>query len=319
MFMRLDRRQFSGMLVASLAVPSLPASALTVRGVELGLQAYTFHMVTEGGSRAVDVMIEAMKQLGVDLLELWSPLVEPFLLPLFYWQPYLKDPSQRVEKVTPAMAQAKRDRLRAWRNPVQPDWFPAVALKFREAGIRLFAYNYSFEPTMTDAEIDAGFLQAKALGVDLITASGHVSTAKRVVPFATKHNMRVAFHNHAEKDPDVISGPDSFAQVLAMSPLYRVNLDVAHYAAAGFDAVAYLREHHDVITNVHVHDRKANYGDSVPFGEGIAPTREVLTMIRDNGWKLPVFYELEYVGRDGRDVVAETARELAYERKILES
>jgi sugar phosphate isomerase/epimerase len=131
--------------------------------------------------------------------------------------------------------------------------------------------------------------------------------------------MRVAFHNHTSTDPDEVSSPESFREVLALSPLFRINLDVAHFAAGGHDAVAFLKEQHTNITNLHMHDRKANAGDSVPFGEGVAPAQAVLRMLRDNGWKIPVFYELEYVGGDGRDVIAETARELAYERKILES
>ena len=318
--MQVDRRCFGSMLAATLALPSLPARALTVRGVELGLQTYTFHQVRMGGLAAVDTMIAAMKQLDVTLCEMWAPLIEPFPMPLFYWRGWTPASEASPAKPSAEASKAQREALRAWRPNPPADYFPSIRRKFDDAGMRLFAYNYSFDASMTDGEIDAGFVHAKAMGIDLITASSTISAASRVVPFATKHSMHVAFHGHSEKDdPDQIAGPESFAKVLAMSPLYRVNLDVAHYAAAGFDAVAYLREHHDVITNVHVHDRKANAGASVPFGEGVAPTREVLTMIRDNGWKIPVFYELEYVGRDGRDVIAETARELAYERRILES
>jgi sugar phosphate isomerase/epimerase len=318
--MQFDRRQFTGMLGAALALPSLTASALTVRGVELGLQSYTFHQLREGGLAAVDTMIATMKQLDMTLLELWAPQIEPFAMPVFYWRGWTPASVPTPAKLTLDETKAKREALRAWRVSPPADYFPSIRAKFAKAGIRVFAYNYSFEPSMSDGEIDAGFLHAKAMGLDLITASSRVSDAKRVVPFAAKHKMRVAFHGHSAKgDPDQIAGPDSFAAVLAMSPLYRVNLDVAHYSAAGFDAVAYLKEHHDVITNIHVHDRKGNDGASVPYGEGVAPTRAVLTMIRDNGWKIPAFYELEYVGADGRDVIAETAREIAYEKKVLES
>jgi sugar phosphate isomerase/epimerase len=320
--MHYDRRQFSGLLAAALTLPSLPAAALTVRGVELGLQAYTFHQIREGGLAAVDTMIAAMKQLDVNLCELWSPPIEPFPMQAGYWRPFVPgaDPKPPPPaRPSPEAMKAQREKLRAWRINPPVDYFPTIRKKFHDAGIRIFAYNYTFDPAMTDEEINAGFLHANEMGVDLITASSKVSVAERVVPFAAKHKMRVAFHGHSATNPDEISGPDSFAKVLAMSPLFRVNLDVAHYAAGGHDAVAYLKEHHAVITNIHVHDRKGNNGVSVPFGEGVAPTREVLTLIRDQKWKIPVFYELEYVGGDGRDVIAETARELAYERRILES
>ena len=57
----------------------------------------------------------------------------------------------------------------------------------------------------------------------------------------------------------------------------------------------------------------------MPYGQGVAPTKEVLQLIRDNKWPIPAFYELEYVGADGRDVIAETRRELDYEIKVLNS
>jgi sugar phosphate isomerase/epimerase len=318
--MQLDRRQFTGLLAATLAMPSIEAHALTVRGVQLGLQTYTFHNVREGGPAAVDTIIAGSKRLNVDLIELWAPLIEPFPMPSGYWRNFAQPPVPAPAPASPDAAKAQREKLRAFRINPPADYFPSIRAKFAKGGIRIFAYNYSFDPSMTDDEINAGFLHAKAMGLNLITASSRISAAQRVVPFAAKHNMRVAFHGHSEKDdPDQVAGPDSFAKVLAMSPLYRVNLDVAHYAAAGFDAVAYLKEHHAVITNIHVHDRKANAGASVPFGQGVAPTRDVLTLIRDRKWKVPVFYELEYAGGDGRDVIAETARELDYEKKILEA
>ena len=316
--MRCTRRHFSAGLAAALALPSLRLRAMEVRGVALGLQTFTFHQLHSGGLAAVDTMIAAMHTLDVDLCELWSPQIEPFPLPFGYWGKF--SPGTPVlEKPSAEAAAQQREALRAWRIHPPAGQLEAIRQKFKDGGIRLFAYNYSFQPTMTDAEIDAGFLHAKTLGVNLITASSKVSMAKRVVPFAAKHNLRVAFHGHASKDPDEVSSPESFAAVLAMSPLYRVNLDVAHFASAGYDAVAFLKANHDKITNLHVHDRKINDGASVPFGEGVAPSREVLLLVRDRGWKIPVFYELEYVGGDGRDVIAETARELAYERKILVS
>ena len=301
--MHCNRREFSAGFAAALAAATLPLRAMEVRGVTLGLQTYTFHQLHEGGLAAVDTMIAAMHSLKVDLCELWSPQIEPFALPFGYWGRYSPG-TPAPARPAPEAVQQQREALRAWRIHPPAGQLEAIRKKFKDGGIRVFAYNYSFQPTMTDEEIDAGFLHAKALGIDLITASSKVSMGKRVAPFAARHNMRVAFHGHASKDPDEVSSPDSFAAVLAMSPLFRVNLDVAHFASAGYDAVAFLQANHEKITNLHLHDRLINDGASVPFGEGVAPSREVLLMVRDKGWKLPVFYELEYVGGDGRDVIA---------------
>ncbi len=312
------RRHFTAGLSAAVAFPALAARAMEVRGVQLGLQTYTFHNVRAGGLAAVDSMIADMRTLNVDLCELWAPQIEPFPLPYGYWGRYVTG-STPPPTLTPDEVKQQREARRAWRLNPPAGQMEAIRAKFKNAGIRVFAYNYSFEPTMTDDELNAGFVHAKLLGVDLITASSKQSVARRVVPFAAKHNMRVAFHGHASKNPDEVSNPDSFAAVLAMSPLYRINLDVAHFSSAGYDAVAYIKENHDKITNLHLHDRLLNDGASVPFGQGVAPSRDILLLVRDKGWKIPVFYELEYVGADGRDVVAETARELAYERRILAS
>lgn len=319
--MVLNRRQFAGAFAATLASTALPARALEAHGVQLGLQSFTFHQLRMGGHAAVDEMTAAMQTLGVNLCELWAPQIEPFPLADGYWRAWLPN----VEKGAPVKPSreemdARRQALRAWRTNPPPGYLVQVANRFGNARIRLFAFNYSFEPTMNDAEIEYGFAAAKALKVDLITASSRISDAKRLVPFAAKHSMRIAFHGHADtKDPDQITTPESFRTVLSLSPLYRINLDVAHFASAGFDAVAFLKEQHANITNIHVHDRKANAGASVPYGQGVAPTKEVLQLIRDNKWPIPAFYELEYVGADGRDVIAETRRELDYEVKILSS
>jgi len=64
------------------------------------------------------------------------------------------------------------------------DHFGAIRRKFGASGLSIFAYNYSFNPSFTDAEIDRGFAMARALAASFITASTTVAVAKRVVPFA---------------------------------------------------------------------------------------------------------------------------------------
>lgn len=192
--MVLNRRQFTGALAAALASTALPTQALQAHGVQLGLQSFTFHQLRTGGVAAAEEMATAMKTLGVDLCELWAPQIEPFPLADGYWRAWLPN----VEKGTPAKPShdeiaAKRMALRAWRTSPPQGYFQQIANAFASANVRLFAFNYSFEPTMNDAEIEYGFAAAKALKVNLITASSRISDAKRLVPFAAKHGMRIAF------------------------------------------------------------------------------------------------------------------------------
>jgi sugar phosphate isomerase/epimerase len=314
----LNRRQFVAGMGAAASLAALPLRALSVHGVRLGLQSYTFHNMQEGGLKTTQKIAEEMRDLKVDLVELWAPQTDPLPLPERYWWPWAHPGSVVPALISNTERERRRAALRAWRTSARPSYFELIRGHFESEGVELFAYNYSFEPTMTNAELQHGFMAANALDVKLITSSSKLSVARRVVPFAEKHGIKVAFHNHAvTKDPDDIATMESFQEVLAMSSMFRINLDVAHYAASGLDAVAALETLHDKITNLHVHDRKANDGDSVPYGEGVTPAAQILKMNRDRGWKIPCFYELEYVGGDGRDVIAETRRELDYEIRVL--
>ena len=75
-----------------------------------------------------------------------------------------------------------------------------------------------------------------------------------------------------------------------------MNLDIGHFTAANYDAVAYIREHHDAITNLHIKDRKRNQGDNVPWGTGDTPIREVLQLLKKERWPIHAHVEYEYRG-----------------------
>jgi len=117
------------------------------------------------------------------------------------------------------------------------------------------------------------------------------------VPFAEKHQMMVAMHGHSNRtDPNEFCTPESFAAAMKMSKQFKVNLDIGHFTAADFDAIAYIREHHADITNLHLKDRKKHEGDNVPWGEGETPIREVLLMLKTEKWPIPAYVEYEYRG-----------------------
>ena len=118
-----------------------------------------------------------------------------------------------------------------------------------------------------------------------------------MVPFAEKHRMRVAMHGHSNlTDPNEFATPESFAAAMKMSKYYKVNLDIGHFTAANFDAVAYIREHHADITNLHLKDRKKNQGDNTPWGQGDTPIEAVLKLLKQERWPIRAYIEYEYKG-----------------------
>jgi len=270
----ITRRQFSKLALASLAVPRTLAAAgidSRIAGVRVGVQTYSFRALprSEGGDQ-VDAMIDAMKTCGIGECEVWSPMVEP---------------------------RASRDELRKWRIETPLDHFRTVRNKFEAAGIVIYAWNYSPDASFTDAEIDRGFEQAKALGADIITSSTTIEVAKRIAPLAEKHKITVAMHGHSNTSkPGEFASPESFAQAMKMSKYFKVNLDIGHFTAANFDAVQYIRDHHDSITNLHLKDRKKNQGDNVPWGTGDTPIKEVLRLLSKERWPIRAYIEYEHRG-----------------------
>ncbi|TAK11665.1 MAG: sugar phosphate isomerase/epimerase, partial [Acidobacteria bacterium] len=150
-----------------------------------------------------------------------------------------------------------------------------------------------------DEEIDYAFRMAKWLEVKAITSSTQVSVAKRIAPFADKYKMKIGFHGHSNlTNPDEFATPESFAAAMAMSKYHGVNLDIGHFTAANFDAVAYIKEHHDRITNLHLKDRKKDQGPNTPWGEGDTPIKPVLQLLKKERWDIPANIEFEYRGTD---------------------
>lgn len=277
---------------AKIALTALPAASLlaqkkinsNIRGVLLGAQSYSFR------EKPLDGVIQAMSEIGLGDCELFSPHIEP--------------------------KGVSREDLRKWRLTVPLDEIKAVRKKFDDAGINLCAFNLSFNDSFTNDEIDRGFELAKALGVPVITASATVSSARRVAPFADKHNMTVAFHGHSDvKDPNQFAKPEAFAQALGMSKKYAINLDIGHFVAANYDPVEYIKEQHEHIVILHLKDRKRDQGPNTPWGEGDTPIKQVLQLLKKEKYPIRALIEYEYKGAS--DSVTEVKKCFEYCKAAL--
>ena len=97
--------------------------------------------------------------------------------------------------------------------------------------------------------------------------------AKQLAPFAAKHNVWVAFHNHTGNYPAM----DKTDPLLELSPSIGFNLHIGHHVAGnkGLSPIPVLEKFHDRIVSFHLKDRTADSGD-VPWGQGQRPIKEVL-------------------------------------------
>jgi sugar phosphate isomerase/epimerase len=306
--MQYSRRAFVG-----LAVASLPAAALAgavgrtnsvVEGVRLGVQTYSFRDMLGTPGDMADKMIAAMQELGLSECEMFEPCLQPPALSADApWRIVAGKPTEASllghmpTKAPGAADLAHLEAVRQWRLGEGLDHVSAAAAKFKKAGIRIFAFNYLLKDTCTDAEIERGLQMTKAAGTRIMTASTTLTMAKRSIPFFEKHDVLLGLHGHSNlEDPNQFATPASFEQGLAMSKLYRINLDIGHFAAAGFDSVAFIRAHHDRITNLHLKDRKKKDGANMPFGQGDTPIHPVLQLMKEEAYPFPADIEYEYAG-----------------------
>jgi len=309
-----SRRDFGKLALAGIPLGrSLGAIHSTIRGVRMGVQSASF---TFSGID-VDGIIRTLNGVGLAEIDVMSEHIENYLGgPIQLPGTGRPGPWARGNAPGPGRATggaprlgpdpAARDALRKWRLGIGLDKYREIGKKFSDGGVKFYSYNLSFNDSFTDEEIDKGFQMTQALGTSIITASSPLSVFPRLKPFAERYNVVVALHNHT-------SGPDDFKAAMALSEKFWVNLDVGHYFASGYDPVAYLKEHHSRITNIHIKDRKKNQGAEMPFAEGETPLREVLLLLKKEKYDFPAC--IEYVGPAGPEI--ELARCLQYCKDVL--
>jgi sugar phosphate isomerase/epimerase len=281
----MTRRDFSKLAAAAAAWPALAKVNSTFGGVMLGAQTYSFR------DRPLDDCVAAMKDIGLGYAELFQGHIEP------------KDKSQ----------------LSAWRSNPPMDEIRAVRKKFDDAGIELYAFNYSFRDDFTDDQIEKGFEMARVLGVNKITASSNVDISPRLDKLSRQYKIYVGFHNHDSMKPNEFSTPDDWSTALnAGSSYMSINLDIGHFTAANFDPVHLIEMHHDKILTLHIKDRKKDHGPNMPFGEGDTDIRGVLQLLKTKRYPIPAMIEYEY-GKPGMDTLAEVRKSFDYCKAALQS
>ena len=295
-----SRRQFGKTVLAAIPTAyALEAASSKFSGVQIGVISYSFR------SLKADEILPAIVKAGISEVELMSNHAEALL-----GAPAV--PFGRGTPPNPAAVEA----LKKWRSSVSMDKFRDLGKSFKTAGVDIEILCYNLPKGVADDEIEYCFQMAKAFGVRAISSTAQMVTAKRVAPFADKHKIMWGGHGHDKTDdPEEFSTPETFAQIMSFGKYMGVNLDIGHFTAANYEPVAYIKEHHARITNLHLKERKKNHGDNVPWGQGDTNIKGVLQLLKKEKYGFPANIEYEYQGKD--DPVTEVARCVQFCRGAL--
>jgi sugar phosphate isomerase/epimerase len=279
----LTRREFTGVLLAGVgAIRSEAGDKLkpsVFGGIEVGVQSYTFRAF------GVDKMIAAMKSVGLSSVELWDGHLDP-------------------KKATEAD-------------------FKAARKKFNDAGIRVSAYCVNFPADSTDDYLDRGFNGALLLGTNIMTASVQKSITPRIDRWCQKYKIKLGLHNHwfgdawfkGDRTKEFETPEDLMTAVKSASSYLNINLDIGHFSAAGFDPIAFIRQHHDRIVSLHIKDRDRDKEHTYRrFGQGATPIVETMKLLKQLKFKHAANIEYEMDESDPTDGVRDS---LEYLKRTL--
>lgn len=278
-----------------------PKPSSVINGVAVGCITYSYR----GGADTVDYTLDCLLKDGISETELMDGPISSFTGITF-----------------------RRGRARRGVNlPLEQEPFDANRPKVREeqlakcqelrkifngAGVNIHIHKCPFGTT--DEDIDFNFQIAKALGCKAITTERNDDLAKRLAPFAAKHQIWVAFHNHTNNIPTM----ENVDPLMQIGDYIGFNFDIGHYVAGtkGQSPLPVLEKYHDKIISLHLKDRTAD-GGNVPWGQGDTPIKEVLQLLKARKWPIYADIELEYPVPAESSAVQEVAKCMDYCRAAL--
>ena len=266
-------------------------------GVHIGCITYSYR----GGINSAEDTLKALIQDGLSEVELMGGPIQSYAgLSGGGARGRKEGPAEQPAKPTDAQRQGQLAKCQELRK------------MYHDAGVNIHIHKIDFG--QSDEEIDFNFQVAKALGCVGITAERSEALAKKLAPFANKHKIWVAFHNHTNNYPVM----DKADPILAYGQYIGFNFDVGHYFAGtkGLSPIPVIEKYHDRIVSLHMKDRTAD-GGNLPWGQGKTPIKEILQLMRKEKWTFPADIELEYAIPQGSNSVAEVAKCVQYCKDAL--
>jgi sugar phosphate isomerase/epimerase len=288
------------------------------KGVQIGVITYSWRSMPS----SPEDIITYCGRTGITSLELMGNIAESFAgAPAAPARPEnFRDLNEEERAEFRSKMEEHGKQMSEWRiNEAAPEKYLELKAMFDEAGIHIHTVKFS-PASWSDAEIDYAFESAKLLGAKAVTNEIGHEAAKRLGPFAEKHDMYAVFHNHGQPGDTAFH----FEDFLAYSPNNMLNLDVGHYfGATGKNPTEIIRKLKDRIYSIHLKDKTGPDGyppdTNAPWGQGDTPLVDILKLIQVNQWDIYCDIELEYEIPEGSNAVIETGKCVKYARDILSS
>lgn len=308
----MNRRDFGKVALAALPMANLQAKPNSkFGGVQIGAITYSFRALP---STAQD-LLKYCTELGISSIELMGDAAENFA-----GAPATRPPAFAGRRqLTPEQQETVRkiaEERKRWRLSVSMDKYKELRKMFNSAGINIAIVKLGLSNSMSDEEFDYVFQVARTLGSHSVTMElpTDEKLTQRIGNFGSKYKIYAGYHNHTQVNEK------SWERALAQSKYNSINLDVGHFTAAiNGSPIPFIKTNASRITSFHLKDRKygSEGGANLPWGTGSTPIREVLQLMKKEGYKWPANIELEYVIGEGTTVMAEMRKCLDFCRESL--
>jgi len=267
--------------------------SMTSKKVDVGAITYSYRSMPD---QSIPAILEYIVQSGIGTVELMGGPVEA----------YAGIPDDKDPQV-----------LSQWRTSVSMDKFKEIKKMFDQKGVKIHILKLG-SPKWSDQEIDYAFEVSKILGAKGICMEISHEAAKRMAPFAEKHDRFIILHNHAQPGEPGFK----FEDFLAYSPKVMLNFDAGHYfGATGKHPNTIIEKLHDRIVSIHIKDKTAKDASDPnknrPFGEGNTPLADIFGLLQEREWPIYCDIELEYTIPEGSDAVKEVSKCVDYCHNLL--
>lgn len=293
----------------------------TFFGVTVGAITYSWRSLPSTPAQLVQYCIDC----NISSIELMGDSIEEFAgkptNPIKMGPRIPGQPRPQLTEEQKAQMAAYQLQVAEWRAGVSMDKFIEVRKMFKQAGISIYAFKpNALEARNTDAEVEYALKATKALGAKSVTLELPTDPlqSQRLGDLAAKNKVYIGYHAHLQ------ATDSAWDTALSQSPYNSMNLDCGHYIAAGGkntkeSLLALIEAKHDRITSMHIKDRKNKEkgGTNVVWGMGDTPLKEILNLLKEKKYKIPVTIELEYDIPTGSDPIQETKICVAYAKKML--